>query len=277
MGLITGMFGVVNGQQAVRNWQINHTSAPKKYVDSSTKGAPGRKRGIQDWTGSFSCYGKKPLVLPKEVFTMRGYCGPETGVEGDDGDVYGGEAIVDSVAISWNFETGDLIGHVVNFGGRVPLERTADVYEDNSTPAQQECIGLGIEVDGETVRRVTTITLTLTAENKTYVDSSTAGWTGRLPGNIDATLAFGVHGTNPDDFILSVGGDLDVKLYVDDTDFWRLRWMHFKDVSGINVDVEGSGVVGFSANFEFNGWVEEEQGCIILPGEVEPWWGVAPV
>lgn len=278
MGVHSGKFGMVNGQSAVRNWSVNLTSAPKKYVASHTAQGPGRKRGIQDWTGSFGCYGGKPIIMPGDTFTFAGFTAPTTGVEATNGDVYSGSAIVDSVALTWNYETGDIISHVVNFGGNGAWAKTASHYEDATDPDLNECIDISAKVDGETLDNVTQITLTITAENKTYVNSSTAGWTKRLAGTIDATLAVGLHDTNPDGFVTGLGDDNEFKLFVNADDFWLLRWFKFKDINGLNVNREGGDVIAFTANFEMSGLdADNAVGCIVLPGETTAWWGEDPV
>jgi hypothetical protein len=278
MGLMSGKFGMVNGQSAVRNWQTTLTSSPKKYVASHSAQGPGRRPGIQDWTGSFGCYGAKPLVMPGETFTFGGFTGPTTGVEATNGDAYGGSAIVESVALTWNWESGDILSHVVNFGGNGAWAKTLAHYEDNGDPELRETIGLGAEVDGETIDNVTTITLTITAENKTYVNSSTAGWTKRVAGTIEATLSLGLQNTNVDDLVIGIGEDCEFKLFVNDEDFWLLRWMHFKDISGLQANREGGDIVALTCNFEMQGLdAANEIGCIVLPGETTAWWGEDPV
>jgi len=274
MGVHSGKFGFVNGMSAIRTWQVNDVSAPKKYVHSGTLGGPGRKRGIRDFTGSFGAYGGLPAVMPGAAFTFAGYTAPTNDTEGGTGDVYSGSAIVDQVAVTWNYETGDIIAHTVNFSGNGELARSTAVYTDETTPAIEVPIDLSITADGEDVCNVTTVTLTITAENKSYVNSCTDGWTKRKPGPIDATLAIAVQDTNPDEFVASIGDSILFNLFVNDTDFWLLKWMHYKDNSGLTVNRETGDIIGFTANFEFDGFAEgiATPGEITEPGEVTAWW-----
>lgn len=278
MSVHSGKFCVVNGKRALRNWQINKTSAPKKYVASHTKGGPGRKQGIRDWAGSYGAYGAQPQVMPGQNFAFAGYCAPDSDVEGGTGDVYSGQAIVDSVALSWNFETGDIISHVVNFSAySSALAESTAVYSDATDEPLQECIALDIQADGETIARVVNMTLTITAENKPYVNSSTAGWTYRKAGPIDATLSVAVHDTNVSEFGIDVGADAEFKLFTNATEFWLLQWMHFKDRTGLNVDRETGNIIGFTANFELNGLTPGlvppaiDRGQIVMPDESVFW------
>jgi hypothetical protein len=276
MGVHSGKWGVVNGKSAVRNWQVNKISSPKKAVASHTRGGPLRKRGIFDWSGSYGAYGKQPLILPGQNFAFAGYCAPNNGVEGGTGDVYSGQAIVDSVAMTWNFEAADILSHTVNFSAyNSPLAESTGVYADETDPELTTAISLGITAEGETIANIKSVTLTLTSENKTYVNSSTNGWTYRDPGTIDATLAITVDDTNASEFGIDVGDDAEFKLFVNDTEFYLLRWMHFKERTGLNVDRESGNIVGFTANFELNGLLDTEEGLergsIVLPDETVFW------
>jgi hypothetical protein len=276
MSVASGIFSAVNGKGMVRTWQVSKTSSPKKGVASNTLGGPLRRRGVKDWTGNYSAYGGQPQVMPGSSFAFVGYTAPTSGVEGENGDTYSGTAIVDSVVINWNFETGDLISHVVNFSGDGPLTEGTGAVTDITQPDAQECIDISPELeDGTEIPNITTVALTISAENKNYVNSSTAGWNKRKRGNMDCTLTMGVHNTNFDDFVAELGDDLRLKLFVSATAFWDLKWMHFKDVSNITASREDAAITGFTANFEFNGFPDVdplETGLIALPDETV-WWG----
>lgn len=284
MGVHGGKFGVINNFPGVRNWSINSTSSPKPFVASNTLGGTGRKPGIRDWSGSASLYGGAPTIMPGEYFDFAGYCAPGDDVRGSNGDVYSGNAIVDQIVINWNYETGDIIAHTINFGGNGALAKSSGVYDDDSDPEYHAANEIaGPSVDGEDVCNITTVALTLSCASKPYVNSCTDGWNKRKPGIFDWTLAIAVQDTNEDQFVGSVGDDLDLFLPTtpgDEPDGWRLRWAHFKEMSGISVNPETGDIIAFTANFEKNGFpiIDEAvvAGCVIRPGETEPWWGVAP-
>jgi len=274
MGVHSGRFCAIDAVGAVRNWSVSETAGLKKFVASNTNGGPGRAPGVQDWSGSISIYGGMPLLMPGQDFAFKGYTAPDSGEQGGNGDVYQGQAIVDSVALTWNFENGDLIAHTINFGGfNTPLTLVTGFYDDDSDVEVQECIGLGAEADGEEIANITSITLTLTAENKTYVNSSTNGWTYRERGNFDATLAIAVHDTNDSDFGIAINSDTELKLFVNSTEFWLLQWMKYKERSNLQVDRETGNIIGFTANFELNGFSDGERGQIVAPDESVVWTG----
>jgi len=270
-GPVSGRYGMVNGQTAVRKWNANFVSAPKKYVHSGTKAGPGRRRGIQDWNGGFDCYGHTPSLLPGVEFTFQGFTAPTTGVVGTNGSVYSGPAIVDSLQMSWNWETGDILSHAISFSGRGAWSKTLGHYEDTSDEdPTQECIDLTITADGETIPNVTQATMNLSSENKTYINSSTGGNTGRKAGVIDCTIGVTVQNTHFDDFVLTIGDYIEIALGVGDAGEWIFSKMHLKDFSGIETNIETGDIIKFTANFEYSYLTKDEEdelvrGYIMLP------------
>lgn len=277
MAVVGGKYSVVNGIGGMRQWSLSETSAPKKAIASNTRGGPARRPGIEDWSGNVQAYGGLPSAVPGAAFEFAGYCGPTSGVEGTNGDVYSGTAIVDSVVINWNYESGDIISHVINFSSNGGLNKLTGIYTDVTEPDFISASELAsIEADGEEICRVTTMVLTLMAENKSYINSCTDGGTRRLPGNFDATLAIGMQDTNLEEFIASIGDSLEMQLPIDATRFWLLRWMLLKDFSGLSVNRESGDVIGFTANFEFNGFVDGDAGAVVTPDEVDLWGDSSP-
>ncbi len=278
MGAHTGKYGTVNGQTGLRTWSLNDTSAPKAIYHSASKGGPQRRPGITDWTGSMGLYGGKPLVLPGDAFAFAGYCAPSNGIKGANGDVYSGNAVIDQIVISWNYESGDVIAHTASFSGDGALTKGTGFYDDVVAPVYFASNELaGGTINGETISRITTVTLTLSAANKSRVDSSTAGGTRRESGNMDAVLAIAVNDTNADEFLVSKGDLAELQLPINPGgDFWWLKWMMFKEFTGITVNRETGDWIKATANFEFSGFdVAGAVGKIVLPGEEDAWWPAA--
>lgn len=271
----SGKFGVVNGQSAVRNWQINNTSTPAKYVASNTKGAPGRNPGPKDWTGSFSAYGGEPAVLPGEKFSFVGYTAPTDKALGGVGITYEGTAVVDSVVVNWNWESGENVNYVVNFSGDGALTRGTGSHTDDSEVEVHGTTGLAVALDGDAAICVATATLTLNASNSAYVNSCTSGWNGRESGVLDAMLSLTIHARDLEaiDSGADIGDYFALRLYVNDADYWLLKWMQLKDQTGLTVDIETGAVISYTAAFEFSAFEAGggTPGQLLLPSGAALW------
>src|SRR6185437_15471936 len=268
MAVHSGKFGVVNNQSTVRNWSINDSQTLAKGVASNTAFGPFRRRGVEEWTGSFAQYGKQPTVMPGDSFTFQGYTAPDNDAYGA-GIEYSGTAIVRQLVVNWNFEGGEMINMAIDFDGHLNLTSqgvSGAVYLDVSTPTIPP-IALG-SLSYATVSPwtsfttwsdVASATLTITNEVQEYVNSSTivaaAGvnhlWKGRKSGNMDCTLSVVEQNLNRSRF--NKGDDIAVRLYVDATTFWELKWAQVKDFTGIQVDRETAKILQQTVNTEFNG------------------------
>lgn len=274
MGVHSGKFAVLNGFSTVRNWNISDTITNPKYVASNTLSGTGRGVGIQDWSGSFGFYGAVPTVFPGETFAFLGYTAPVDDVEGSVGQRGTGNAIVDSVAITWNWTNGEIINAVANFSGNGSLAwASGAAIEDVSAPDVPSVCGTKIQAsipDGSAfvdIANVEQAVLTISAANQSYVNSSTNCWTARKPGIIDWTLAL----TIQDDIFIGKGLDKQIKCFIDATDFYLLKWGKMKDISGITANRETGEIIKHNATFEMNGFVGGVAGQIVLPDE-SIWW-----
>jgi hypothetical protein len=287
MSVRSGVYAAVNGIATLRNWVLSRTSSTKPYVASNTLGGTGRRRGVIDWSGSLSQYGGIPDAMPGETFAFAGYTSPGTGVLGDDGTVYAGNAIVDSVAVNWNWETGDPINISTNFGGNGPLTSSqTDAVVDETFPAVPTPLELPFQIldlDGGSggwseICDVTSATLNITAANKTYANSCTDGIMMRKPGPIDWTLSVTFQN---DDFMNGFPFDINdvvgFRLPVDETNYWELLWGIVQGYSNFTVDRETGNIIAVTVNFEMCGFDHDTEsvGRIVLPGAAEPWWGEA--
>lgn len=276
MGVLSGKYGVVNGKTTTRQWSINDNHAPKRYRASNTKNGAGRRNGIRSWSGSFNQYGAVPSVMPGALFTFSGYTAPTTGVLGTNGLIYTGTAIVDSVVITWNWGSGDILSMVTNFSGHLDLASSeAGALTDATAPTVPPICGTKITYDdtGDVEwENLLQATLTISAENQSYVNSSTGCWTGKTPGPIDWTASVTEQEVLRD--ILNIGDDYEFKFWVDDTDFWKLKWGKVKEFTGITVDMEGGGIIQRTVPLEMQGFAESNgaAGSITLPGAVSAWW-----
>lgn len=280
MSVHGGKFGIVNGISSVRQWTIQDQISLLKAVNSATKGASARRKGIRSWNGSYNAYGGLPSVMPGESFTFAGYTAPNDDVLASDGVKYSGTAFVDSVAITWNFQTGDILSHVTNFTGHLALTvASAAVITDATSPDLQETCGLKIQYDplsGTFVDwgNVTQVTLTISAANQKYVNSSTnlSGicWTGVKAGVLDWTLSVGEQENIRTLFAL--GDNLKLKLFTTASLFWELWYGMVKEATGITVDIESGAILARTTNLEMNGY-GPAVGKIVKPGASAFWTG----
>lgn len=268
MTVHSGKHGSCNGLSTLRNWQVSDVSAPQKAIASNTKNGVARRRGIRSWTGSAGFYGATPPVMPGEFFDFGGYTSPDDDVSGD-GVIYEGEALVDSVTITWNWGNGEIISSNMSFSGHLELTSDSGEFLDASTPDLPEICGTKILTPTTEWENVVQATLTITAANQPYVNSSTGCWTGRKAGPIDCTLA--VVEQNVERDFLSIYDDVELKLFTTATLFWHLKWMHLKEFTGINVDRESGAILSRTANFEKNGFVSGSTGFIKKPDTTTFW------
>lgn len=276
----SGKYGAVNGFSTVKNWTVSDTQDTKAYGASNTQSGKGRNNGVNSWAGSFDCYGGIPLVMPGQKFVFGGYTAPTTGVAGTTGTAYGGNAICDSMTLTYNWESGDIIQHSVAFSGDGPLGLSLATYTDVTAPDNPRVCGTKcyiVAVGGdEEWLNIKTATLTITAANVNVVNSSSACWTNKEAGPIDFTLALVEQNIARGSAVNmpQKGDDLILKLttpYSGDDMFWLFTWCKLKEFSGINVNIETGVIVERTANLEMNGFNLGSVGSIIMPGAVQYW------
>jgi hypothetical protein len=282
MGVHSGLFGVVNGRNTVRQWSIEDTQAAQKYVASNTKAGSGRRRGVRDWTGSFQQYGHTPIVMPGYTFAFQGFTAPDNDQQAGTGTIYSGTAMVTQVVVTWNWGSGEIINIQTDFGGHLTLTRSDGqaALSDLTTPVVPQICGTQIrvisvkddtpaDVEGslgdasdsgaggeDQWPNLETATLTITSDVKTYVNSSTGCWTGRTRGPIDFTLAVveqetkrsgGIHNA------IQIEESLELKCFVTEDLYWHLKWAHIEGFTGISVNPETGDIISRTVNMGMDG------------------------
>lgn len=278
MSVHSGKFGVVNGQSTIRNWTVTETRNNVRYRASNTRGGSGRVPGVHSWQGSFAGMGGLPLVMPGEVFTFAGYTAPTDNVLGANGQRITGQAIVDNIAITWDWAAANPVSYQVNFSGHLdPTWTSAAALSDATIPEIEPPCGIIFEYsidDGTTfaeLEDLTTATLTLTAENQSYVNSSTNCYTGRIAGPFDWTLAITQQSDERAGGAFDIGDNLVLKAYTNPTEYWLLKWGMLKDFTGLNVDRESGAILQRTMNLEMNGFVGGAVGKVEKPGAATFW------
>lgn len=278
MTIRSGRLGVVNGHGSIQNWQTQQVQTPARFAASNTGGGMASREGSHDWSGSFLQMLALPTIMPGEKFTFLGYTNDE---DGSGSASYTGDAIVDSVAITWNWQTGATIQTAVTFSGDGEYTDGVATGTDATVLDTDEACGTKIEVDGVEWTDLVSATLTITSANVAYTNSSTVEngkcWANRRPGVIDWSLA--VQEENSDGLPAgrAVGADGEIKLYSDATLFWHLIEGHFVDDTGLNIDRNSGAIIGRTRNLVMNGAHQgaAQLGAIIKPGG-SLWWGTAP-
>lgn len=277
----SGKFGVVDGQTTVRNWNVSESQSAQAFVASNTGGATGRRRGVKDWSGGFSQFGGTPLVMPGEVLTFKGFTAPDNDVSGV-GKTYEGDAIIDQIVVSWNWETGGIIATDYTFSGNGELTKATDTVVDTTDVDVPESCGTivktaivypaGVPTWIELVKLVSA-QLTITAANQTVINSSTANWTERKAGVIDWAVSIVSQDLDAITDADMDTEDLGLQLYINATEFWSLTFGIIQGQGGITVDRESGAIINQTINVEMNGYdTAEGEGEIILPGAGAAWW-----
>ena len=272
----SGEFAAVNGQAAVRKWNIARVLPLNEAKHSGTRGGTQRKKGVGSWTGGWTAEGGQPGVKPGEKFTFLGYSAPDNDTEGGTGTTYTGVAVVSSVTLTLDQTTNNIISHEVTFDGHLILTETAggaaiiDAVASIAECAVDTKIEYGATPDE--IEDWTTATLTFTANVPSFVNSSTAGETGRREtSDIDWTLSIGVEVT---DSPLAEGLQLeDLKVYINSIEFWHLNYARVGTYSGFVADRETKAIIAQTLNIAMDSHKESDGslGSIIMPDTTQLW------
>jgi hypothetical protein len=283
MTVHSGKFAALDGIDTVAQWTINHQQAPARGVASNTALGPVRKKGVSSWTGNYNAYGGIPVAMPGELIGFIGYTAPTNDISGA-GMRYSGNVMIDSVAITWNWRTGDMLKHTVNFSGDLALARASGAQITDVAVPDMPSIAVCAKPTWKPAASgahaalpgVGQITLTFTAANQSYVNSDTviggSVWTGRKSGPIDWTAT-----VVQDDIEMVAplpGEDVELKFFVDATLFWLLKWGHTRDDGGITANIETGAILSRTINFDMTGHDGTALGVIQKPGATD-WWPFA--
>jgi hypothetical protein len=284
MGVHSGKFFYLNGIDTAGSFSISEQNAASVSRASNTKFAPVRRKGVFTWNGNYQKYGGMPLHMPGDIFSFSGYTAPDNDVAGTAGVIYSGSAIVDSVALNFDWTTGAIIDHNVSFSGHLALTRTSGTMSDATTPDMPPIAvsagikwisGLGDISSPNSLPNIATATLNFSAANQAYVNSSTviSGdiWTGRKAGvpdlNMSCTVQDNVRGVSG---LPEKGDDIKLKLYINATEFFEIWWLHVRDYTGATYDRRSGAIVQATMNADWNGYFTDgTEGKVVLPDTSE--------
>ncbi len=263
----------MNGDDTVRSWSVTTLKQLVPYHASNTQQGTGRIAGNGDWSGSYSGLGHTPAIFPGDTFTFTGSIDAVLGVTG--------AARVESIEIVIDIEGGNPIEYTVNFASNGALTRGAAVATDVSVPNPPSSIGTKVQL-GTLVTTpvytelsdVRTVTLTFTKALPEYASSGTAGETKRVDANLDLTVSIAVY---TEDFasLPAEGSEHLMRVYVDATTFWALKWVRVEELSDLEVDIETGLPVGATINAGMQGFAlisaVATVGEILDPAAVTKW------
>jgi hypothetical protein len=277
---VSGQFGAIGDEDTVQDWNLTLETNPPQYRASNTRLGTGRVKGIEDWTGTFNQYRAVPNLFPGGLFTFQGYTGPDSLGVGGDGTLYTGNAIVNQVVITWNWQNNEIIQSSTSFQGVNFLTVGSGLIQDPFIPRPPTICGVKVRVSGGSVGaetdwpNVSQATLTFTTDNPEFINSSTYDegtgkcYVGRVPGPLDYTLDIQEDSTES---FVGISDDVIVKLFVDATRFWEMKWCHVGSHSDINVNIESGEVVRQTANLLMNGFYDNQIGQVIDPNLNQVW------
>ena len=273
MGVLSGALGAVNGQHTLRDWNISSSEDLQAFVASNTLGGTGRRAGVKDWRGGFNLYQSGNTgqslgaVKPGTAFTFTGSMDNIKGVVGP--------AMVSQLQVTIDIEGGRIIMAQVSFEGNGTLVKGPAVAADATIPNPDSSMGckvqLGTVVAAPVFTELThvrTVTLTFSSALQAYSDSSTAGFTLRKAGPLDAQVSISVY-PDGDLSLLPQEGDIKaLKVFIDADDFWLLNWVRFGEMSDVTVSRETHAVIGATLNA---GWscAENVDGTTPTMGKIQ--------
>jgi hypothetical protein len=197
---------------------------------------------------------------------------------------YDGVALVTQLQINWNWTGGELINAKVDFAGHLALTASQQSPPlDASTPVLEQIpLSAGIQYAPGTlynvfqvIPNVASATLTITNAVQEYVNSSTVVsgflWKGRKMGIIDWSLSI-----NQQDNVrnlFQIGDQIALKLFIDQTTFWLMKYGLVKDFTGIQVNRETGAIIAQTIAIDMDGVsaVDGSLGTITTPGNSVYW------
>jgi len=255
----SGKHGVVNGICFVRNWTLNVLNAVETRYHSASRGGPERYTGIEDWNATFEGFGGDPGIFPGDIIDLKLFAGPSSSTWGDPGQTWYGSAIVDSLSVIWNFQPNQSLQWAASVSANGCITQTDDEYYDTTCltcPTQMCSLAIKYMDDCGTGTAyadwnyIESATLTFTAANVAYINSTSACCTNRRPGNIDWSLDI----VDQEDYpVMATSDTWAFRLYTSAAAYWELTWGILQNISNIRVDIESGAIKTKTNNIVMSG------------------------
>ncbi len=256
MTVISGINAHIDGVSTLRNWKVRMRNMPPEGVTTDAPGGVQRLAGNKDWRGIYLAYGHTPLQWPGDAFSFSGDVDASYGISGT--------AIVDKITIECPVEEGARIEHAVEFSANGALSAAAASATAGATPTIFSAISRKVALGGVDVTDVRGWKLVLSANNKPYVSSDTAGQVQRVAGNIDAQFEYKVYEDSASDFPTE-GTMAVVRFYVTSSTYWELTWGIFQEIADWGGDLEGAENVGAVIRGAYSAFNATSMGTIRNP------------
>ena len=282
----SGKFGVIHNLDLaithMFNWSLDNVShTPETYFASNTKFAPNRNPGVVDWGGNFSLYDGAYIIFPGEfLYCLEMFTAPTSGVYGNVGNTWCGQAIVESVTLNWAWGAEQSLTQQVVIAANGDIAQRNRVIDDTGTASPNKMCGLAPTwaIDNpptawSTIENVQSMALTFTSANQPFVNSSTGCATHRRPGNLDWTLAI----TFTDHRVVTFTREQvrSFRLYNSTTTYWELVYSIYAGMSNIVADRESGAIQAATANWSMKAFGAATLGHIANPATVNVWPPVA--
>jgi hypothetical protein len=276
-GAVHAPFGTA--VDAIDNWVLTENNTPEDQVHSASAGGHNRSAGVSDWTANFSGFGGAPAFFPGDRVDLRLFTSPDTGVYGSNGREYSGFGYVDQLTIDWDWTAGGSIKYSAQVSADGCLATALVDAIDTLSECKYRMCTLVPQVATTCVApsfvpwpNVKSASLTITADNQMFANSSTACCTFRQAGNIDWT--FDVVDEETDRFLVT-GDFYDIKFFVSPTLFWRLQFGIAIGIGNLNVNVTTGEIISKSNMVQMSGQIccsgSPTAGAIINPAAVTKW------
>ena len=267
MGVISGISGAISSVSGItmRSWKINEIQRAEPRADSTTQLGMTRQCGIKDWRGYFLGYGHTPVVFPGDTFVFTGSLG------GASPKGVTGTAICDRIVIIWDIEAGKVIEYRVDFSANGTLDKSDTTsITDSETPVIECSTSMYVAIAGGVQTDIRYMRLEITAANRPYVSSTTAGQVKRTAGNIDAECTYKLYQDTPANLpVLAVPNAL--RFYVTVSTYWELTWMLLEEIEDLGANREGAENVGATIKGALVAYNGTGIGTIINPASATKW------
>lgn len=119
-GSVTWNGGVIS---QVTGWRCTETAHNSAWASSSTDGYKHRVCGVRDWSGSFSAKYDISIAATVGQGTISGTAVTLV-LQIGESESLSGHAIIDSIELDVDVNSGDVVGYTCNFSGAGALTRT---------------------------------------------------------------------------------------------------------------------------------------------------------
>ena len=254
--VISGINAHIDGISTLRKWKVRMKNMVAEGAASDAPGGIQRLAGNKDWNGIYLAYGHTPVQFPGDAFSFSGDVDANYGISGT--------GIVDKITLICPVEKGDRIEQIVEFSANGALTAGAAAATAGATPAIYSAISRKVALDTVDVTDVRGWKLVMSARNKPYASSTTAGQVQRTAGNIDAQFEYMTYQDDASQF--PTEGDMSVvRFYVTASTYWELTWGIFEEIGEWGGDLEGAENVGAVVRGSYSAFNSTSMGTIRNP------------